>query len=312
MSIIDGNIKDKYGKVVVILGGDSREREISLISGNAAIEALKKFGIEPDTFDSAVDSIDKLTSNKYSRAFLTCHGKRGEDGLIQGLLEYLRIPYTGSGVSASSIAFDKYRTKLIWASSNIPTPKFQVLDIANYTYAGFNLNISLPVVVKPTQEGSTVGVTKVYELESLSSAIDYAFEFDTHVLIEELIVGDEIAITIDKNRCYPLVKIEAPNSNYDYNNKYFTDDTKYICPYHLGPIHSKLEAWAQAAYNLIGARSIARLDAIVDHNNNVYFLELNTIPGLTSHSLTPMAFKAIGVDFDHLCLRILDEASLGG
>lgn len=238
------------------------------------------------------------------------HGKYGEDGILQGALELLKVPYTGSGVMASSLAMDKYRTKLIWQSIGVPTAKSQYIEKDGFNYERFKLELSLPVVVKPVREGSTMGLSKVYKVDDLSSAIDLAFTKDDKVLIEELIVGDEFTVTVFNGDIYPVVKIEAPDSNYDYQNKYFKDDTKYICPYDLGNIQEQVNVYAKIGYHAVGARGVARLDFMIDKNGKVYFLEINTLPGMTGHSLVPMAFNARGISFDELCLNLLKDAGL--
>lgn len=300
----------KYGKVAVLMGGNTPEREISLISGRAILESLQKSGIDAYAFDPAEKPLQNLQSDGYARAFVIIHGKGGEDGKLQGALEYLGIPYTGSGVMASSIGMDKHRTKLIWQSIGIPMAKSQYLEKTGYKQGDFKLQVKLPVVVKPVDDGSTLGLSKVYDENQLYQAIDFAFQNSERVLIEEMIVGDEYTITVFDGKVYPVVKIEAPEGEYDYQNKYFTDDTKYICPYDLGALQQKINDWALAGYNAIGASGVARLDFMVDKENNVYFLEINTLPGMTNHSLVPMSLAAAGYSFDQLCLMILDGASI--
>ena len=306
------NIKQKYGKVVVIMGGDSAERDISLISGMAVLSALKEHGVDVYKFDPAVDSITELVSQGFSRAVLMTHGKHGEDGVLQGALELFKIPYTGSGVMTSSLAMDKYRTKLIWQSFGIPVPKGQHILKHMFDVSNFKLEIDLPVVVKPVGGGSTLGLSKVYKIEQLLDAIHLAFEQDKAVLIEEMVVGDEFTITVYDGVVYPIVKIIAPKDNYDYHNKYFANDTKYICPFDLGSMQQQVEDYALNGYNAVGARGIARLDFMLNSSNQLYFLEINTLPGMTSHSLVPMSFLAKGVSFLQLCLNILDGATLDG
>lgn len=307
------DLEQKYGKVAVVMGGESSEREVSLISGNAVLKALQGLGVNASAFDPALTPLDQLVIQGYDRAILMTHGKRGEDGILQGALEFLRIPYTGSGVMASSIAMDKYRTKLIWQALGIPTAKSQYVLHSKFDYAKFKLELELPVVVKPANEGSTMGLSKVYKLEQLEDAMHLAFAKDSALLIEEMIIGDEFTVTVCDGVVYPLVKIEAPQDNYDYQNKYFTDDTKYICPYDLGELNTLVEKYARDGYHAIGARGVARLDFMLDkHKNKIFFLEINTLPGMTGHSLVPMAYKARGIEFEQLCLSILDGAGFGG
>lgn len=300
----------KYGKVAVLMGGNTPEREISLISGRAILESLQRSGVDAYAFDPVEKPLSDLQSDGYARAFVIIHGKGGEDGKLQGALEYLGVPYTGSGVMASSIGMDKHRTKLIWQAIGIPMARSQYLEKRGYSKNNFTLQVKLPVVVKPVDDGSTLGLSKVYDEKQLDQAIDFAFQSSERVLIEEMIVGDEYTITVFDGKVYPVVKIEAPAGEYDYQNKYFTDDTKYICPYDLGALQEQINAWALAGYNAIGASGVARLDFMVDKEKNVYFLEINTLPGMTNHSLVPMSLAAAGYSFDELCLMILDGASI--
>jgi D-alanine-D-alanine ligase len=302
---------NKYGKVAVLMGGWSKESEVSMISGNAVLESLVKSGVDAHAFDPAKQPICELKQQGFDRAVLMTHGKVGEDGILQGALEYLKIPYTGSGVLASALSMDKQRTKLIWSTYGIPMPKGVCLDKPDVSLIKEKFN--LPIIIKPVHEGSTLGLSKVYTWDDLGRAFETAFENDTVVLVEEMIIGSEFSITVCDGVVYPSVKIEAPDGHYDYQNKYFTDDTVYICPY---PLEEKLEIkireYAKIGYAAVGARGVARLDFMLDKNNQPYFLEINTLPGMTSHSLSPQSFKAAGVSFDGLCLKILDGASLGG
>jgi D-alanine-D-alanine ligase len=305
------NLKQKYGKVAVVMGGNSSEREVSLISGNAVLSSLIKSGVDAYSFDPAETPISELSTQGFKSAVLMTHGKRGEDGILQGALEYLRIPYTGSGVMASSLAMDKYRTKLVWEAIGIPVADSQYVKKSGFDYNKFKLEIELPVVVKPVNEGSTLGLTFVNSIERLKGAIDLAFTHDSELLIEKMIIGDEFTITICDGVVYPVIKIVAPEGNYDYQNKYFTDVTEYICPFDLGELQLVIEEYAIRAYNAIGARGIARLDFMLDKNRKIFFLEINTLPGMTSHSLVPMAYSAKNINFDALCITILDNARLG-
>lgn len=303
------DFKKKYGRVAVVMGGDGPEREVSLISGKRVLESLQKSGINAYAFDPKVRPIHELITDRADIAFLVTHGKRGEDGLLQGALEYLGIPYTNSGVLASSLSMDKYRTKLIWRNFAIPLALDQY--ITKDRRQNFKLELNLPVVVKPVHDGSTLGLSKVYKSEDLETAIDLAFQNDHEVLIEEMIIGEEFTITICDGEILPVIKIEAPDGDYDYNNKYFSDETNYICPYDLGELKAEVENLALLAYQAVGARGVARLDFMLDKNKKVYFLEINTIPGMTPHSLVPMAFAATGVGFDEMCLYLLGGARLG-
>jgi len=302
---------NKYGKVAVVMGGTGPEREVSLMSGEAILAALRASGVDAFAFDPAKEPIEQLKHYACSRAFLIVHGKTGEDGQLQGAMEFLGIPYTGSGVMASSIGMDKYRTKLIWQALGIPVARSQFLEKATYDPQQFQLSLDFPVVVKPADDGSTLGLSKVYHAGELAQAINYAFATSSKILIEELIIGDEFTLTIIDGQAYPLIKIEAPEGEYDFQHKYYSDATVYHCPYDLGAVQAKIEAWALLAYHGIGACGVARLDFMLDCNQQPYFLEINTLPGMTSHSLVPQAAKARGIDFAQLCLMILDGAALG-
>lgn len=305
-----------YGKVVVIMGGDSSEREISLLSGNAVFAALSRCNIDVHRFDYTKTPLEELITQKFDCAVIMLHGKGGEDGTLQGLLECLKIPYTGSGVLASSLAMDKYRTKLMWQACGIPMPKSQYLTKEQYTKSTpneFELKLPLPVIVKPNYGGSTIGVAIAHTQDDLNKGLTEAFKYDNRVLIEELIIGDEYTVTFCDEKVYPIIKIEIPQhkGSYDYQDKYFTNDTKYICSPNLGALQKSIEEYAKLGYQAIGARGVARIDFMLSKSDQkVYFLEINTIPGMTGHSFVPMAFKAVGIGFDALCLHMLDLARL--
>lgn len=302
---------NKYGKVAVLMGGWSKEYDISLISGNAVLESLIRSGVDAHPFDPAKQSVFELKQLGFCRAVLMTHGVVGEDGILQGALEYLQIPYTGSGLLASALSMDKHRTKLVWSTYGIPMPKGLRLNSPNSQL--IKANFELPIIVKPVHEGSTLGLSKVYKWEDLDLALEKAFKSDQVVLVEDMVIGDEFSITVCDGQVYPIVKIEAPSGEYDYQNKYFTDDTVYICPCTLdAKLEQQIKDYAKIGYNAVGARGVARLDFMLDKNNKPYFLEINTIPGMTSHSLSPLAYKAVGINFDQLCLQILDGATLGG
>jgi D-alanine-D-alanine ligase len=301
---------NKDVKVAVLMGGISEEREISLISGNQVLQALLRSGINAYGFDTATNNLQQLKDDKVDIALLMTHGRGGEDGVLQGSLEQLGIPYTGSGVLASAIAMNKYFTSIIWKNFAIPMPNNQYVTAQNLK--DFKLTLKLPVIVKPVCGGSTLGTTKVYELDQLMVAINTAMKYDNAVLIEQLICGDEFAITVCNGVVYPLIKIVAPLNNYDYQNKYFTDETKYICPYFLdNELQMQIERYAILGYNAIKARGIARLDLLLTNDKKIFFLEINTIPGMTNHSLVPMAYKAKNISYDELCLLMLNHAKLG-
>lgn len=305
------NLAQKYGKVAVIMGGRSTEREVSLISGKAVLASLLRLGIDAFAFDPLEEPIEKLKALGVSRAVLMIHGKTGEDGQLQGAMEYLRIPYTGSGVMASAIAMDKYRTNLIWRQLGIPVANSQYLDKNQYQPNDFKLKIKLPLVVKPADDGSTLGLTKVYKESDLHSAIDFALQTSSKILLEEMVIGSEYTIIVIDGKVYPIIKIEAPSGEYDFHNKYYSDETIYLCPYDLGEKQAEVEALALAGYNAVGACGVTRLDFMINEaDDKLYFLEINTLPGMTSHSLVPQSVASVGIDFDKLCLMILDGASL--
>lgn len=301
----------KYGKVAVVMGGDTTEREVSLMSGQAILDSLLKSGVDAFAFDPAKESLENLKKYDTERAVLIIHGKNGEDGKLQGAMEYLGIPYTGAGVMASAIGMDKYRTKLIWQALGIPIARSQYLEKDSFNRQSFQLNIKLPVVVKPADDGSTLGLTKVYEQTQLIAAIDYAFAKSGKILIEELIVGSEFTIPVIDGKIYPIIKIEAPEGEYDFEHKYYSDETVYLCPYDLGELQTEVEELALRGYHAIGATGVTRLDFMIDKEQNIYFLEINTLPGMTGHSLVPQSAAATGISFDQLCLMILDGAGLG-
>lgn len=299
-------------KVVVIMGGNSAEREISLKSGKNVLTSLERSGINVCSFDLQAHNFNELIQLKASKAFLTTHGRYGEDGALQGALEIIGLPYTGSKVRASSIAFNKYLTKQIWNIYNVPTPKAVCVEKHTFNKNTFNLDIALPVIVKPCSEGSSLGLAKVYQTHELIAAIELAFIYDRQVLIEELISGLEFTIPVFNGKVYPIIQIDAPQDNYDYHHKYFSDETKYYPhPAATQNIQNDIEQYALLAYNSIGASGVARLDFMLDHNNKLQFLEINTLPGMTDHSLVPMSFMAAGVDYDQLCLQILADTALG-
>jgi D-alanine-D-alanine ligase len=300
-----------YGKVAVIMGGDTTEREVSLMSGEAILASLRKSGIDAIAFDPSLEPLENLHKHNVQRAILIIHGKNGEDGKLQGAMEYLKIPYTGAGVMASAIGMDKYRTKLIWQALGIPVAKSQYLEKLHYDKTSFQLEVNLPVVVKPADDGSTLGLKKVYQLAELASAIDYAFAASTKILIEEMIIGSEYTIPIIDGKVFPLIKIEAPQGEYDFEHKYYSDETVYLCPYDLGALQAQIEQLALKGYHGIGASGVTRLDFMIDKDQRVYFLEINTLPGMTGHSLVPQSAAVIGINFDQLCLMILDGAGLG-
>lgn len=301
---------NKYGKVAVLMGGDSTEREVSFLSGKAVLNSLIKSGVNAFAFDPLEEPLEKLKEYNCDRAFNLIHGKNGEDGKLQGALEYLKIPYTGSGVTASAIGMDKYRTKLIWKSLNIPVAESVYLEKDSYNKEDYKLTIALPVIVKPADDGSSLGFSRVTKIEDLYAAIDKAFAKTNKILIEKMIIGSEYTITIFDGKVYPIIKIEAPDGDYDFEHKYYSDETKYLAGYDLGELHKSIEKWALDGYNAIGASGVARSDFMISNDGQVYFLEINTLPGMTGHSLVPQSLASVGINFDDLCLKILDGTSL--
>lgn len=304
-----------FGKVGVLLGGRSAEREVSLMSGNGVLQALRSKGIDAHAFDTGERSIAELAAEGFDRVFIALHGRFGEDGTMQGALELLGIPYTGSGVMASSIAMDKIYTKMIWQNHALPTPRYQILDGSSDLSTVPNA-LGLPLILKPPHEGSTIGISKVTNEADLQQAYALAAQFDAVVLAEEFIQGRELTVAIlgrgQAAYALPVVEIVAPSGNYDYQNKYFTDVTQYFCPPQLpSELLNKISETAVAAYRAVGCEGWARVDVLLRESDQAPFLlEINTSPGMTSHSLVPMAARAVGLCYEDLCLEILASASL--
>jgi D-alanine-D-alanine ligase len=302
-----------FGKVAVLMGGPSAEREISLLSGNAVLAALKSRGIDAHPFDPAERPVYELKRDGFDRVFIALHGRFGEDGTVQGALEVLGIPYTGSGVMASALAMDKWRTKLVWLASNIPTPRYCVVD-AKTDWWSIIAELGLPLIVKPAREGSTIGITRVTTVDRDELAIAYAeaARHDDLVIVEEFIAGTELTTSILGDHALPLIRIEAPQGNYDYHNKYFSDDTKYFCPSGIdASIELAIQTQSLAAFGIVGCSGWGRLDLILKPDGRWTFLEVNTSPGMTAHSLVPMAARQSGLAFAELCVEILRGAHVG-
>jgi D-alanine-D-alanine ligase len=302
-----------FGKVAVLLGGPSAEREISLLSGNAVVKALRERGVDAHPFDPAQRNLFELASDGFERVFIALHGRFGEDGTVQGALETLRIPYTGSGVMASALAMDKWRTKLVWLASGIPTPRYRVVDEGT-DWQRVVAELGLPLIVKPAREGSTIGITKVTTVDhdEMWLAYEVAARHDRLVLIEEYVAGTELTASIVNGRALPLIRIEAPQGNYDYHNKYFSDETKYFCPSGLPQAkEDEIRAQALAAFDVVGCAGWGLLDLILRADGTFSFLEVNTSPGMTGHSLVPMAARQAGTAFPDLCIEILRGAHVG-
>lgn len=311
---IDQKLKSTFGRVGVLYGGQSAEREISLQSGAAVFAALQEAGVDSVLIDVGDNIIADVKNANIDRAFLALHGPGGEDGRIQALLEYLHIPYTGSGVQASALAMDKLHTKQVWrgvaleGSQNLPTPAYAVLTKES-DFAAVLQKLGGEVMVKPANEGSSIGMSRVKTAEDLKLAFEKAAEFQGSVLVEQLIVGAEYTVAILDGEALPPIKLETDHSFYDFNAKYIADDTRYICPCGLSvDKETELKQMASAAFAAIGCRGWGRVDVMADAQQNFYLLEVNTAPGMTSHSLVPMAAKAKGLSFVELVLTILNAS----
>jgi D-alanine-D-alanine ligase len=309
----EGSPVSEFGKVAVLMGGPSSEREISFLSGNAVLAALVAAGVDAHAFDPRERPLCDLSREGLDAAFIALHGRFGEDGTVQGALETMGIRYTGSGVMASALAMDKWRTKLVWLASGIPTPQFRVVD-ATTDWMRVVAELGLPLIVKPAREGSTIGITKIagVDRDELALAYGEAVRHDDLVLVEEFVAGVELTASILGDRALPLIRIEAPQGNYDYHNKYFSDETKYFCPCGLPESKEReiLDA-SLAAFRLVGGSSWGRLDLILKPDGSFQFLEVNTSPGMTGHSLVPMAARQAGLGFGELCVEILRGAHVG-
>jgi D-alanine-D-alanine ligase len=300
-----------FGKVAVLLGGKSAEREISLLSGNGVLKALRSKGVDAHAFDPAERDIFDLKREGYTRCFIALHGRGGEDGTLQGALEMLGIPYTGSGVLGSALAMDKARAKLVWQARSMPTPAWELLDKAS-DLRGIAGRLGLPLVVKPAEEGSSIGITKVRAAGELEEAFALAVNYDSAVIAEKCIEGPEYTASIVDDAPLPLIRIEAPQGNYDYQNKYFTDDTKYICPCGLpAQKEEALKTLALDSFEALGCAGWGRVDLMLDAKGDPWLLEANTSPGMTGHSLVPMAARAVGVSYEDLCVKILEGSHVG-
>ena len=303
------------GKVAVLMGGASSEREVSLMSGGGVLQALQSRGVDAHAFDPSVNNLYDLKSHGYDRCFIALHGRHGEDGTVQGALELLGIPYTGPGVMASSIAMDKIMTKRIWRAEGLSTPDWKLVSSAAETAQAFK-DLGSPMIVKPAREGSTIGLTKVTSVGQCEQAYRLASKFDPEVLCEQFIDGDETTCPIlgqgKDAHALPVIRIVAPEGNYDYQNKYFTDVTQYHCPSGLPEAEEReIQRLVVEAFRTLDCRGWARADIMIrTTDRKPFLLEINTSPGMTGHSLVPMSAKASGIDYPELCLRILASASL--
>jgi D-alanine-D-alanine ligase len=308
-----------FGKVGVLFGGRSAEREVSLMSGTGVLAALRSKGVDAHAFDTGERSLAELAAEKFDRVFIALHGRYGEDGSLQGALELLGIPYTGSGVMASSVGMDKITTKIVWLAAGLPTPRYAVLDArsnANLDLDKIAADLGLPLIVKPPHEGSTIGITKVNAAEEFKAAYDIAAALDDSVLAEEFVTGREFTVAMlgggADARPLPIVEIIAPAGNYDYQNKYFTDDVKYVCPAVLpDALAAEMQRIAVEAYRALGCEGWGRVDVLLrERDQKPFLLEVNTSPGMTTHSLVPMAARATGISYEDLCVEILRTARL--
>ena len=298
------SLKD-FGKVAVLLGGRSAEREISLLSGNAVLDALRRQGVDAEAFDPAERELAEL--RRYDRAFIVLHGRGGEDGTLQGALEFMNIPYTGSGVMASALSMDKWRTKLVWQAAGVPITDYVVLD-GHFDAKAVAARLGLPIFVKPANEGSSIGITKVKRADDLVSAYRTAARYDRLVLAERFVDGIEVQFPVLGERVLPSIRIEPATEFYDYDAKYFRDDTRYHCPGLPADQEQRLHELVLRAFRVLGCHGWGRVDLMIDRRGQPFFLEMNTVPGMTSHSLMPMGAKAAGIDFDTLCLQILETS----
>ncbi len=301
----------EFGKVAVLTGGRSAEREISLMSGKNVLEALRAVGCDVHAFDPAESDIFNLQREGYARVFIALHGRYGEDGTVQGALELMGLPYTGSGVLGSALAMDKVRTKMVWAAAGIPTPRFEVID-AQSDWSGVAARLGLPLIVKPVREGSTIGLTKVTRAADLSQAYALAARHDALVMAEEFVSGEELTGGFLGEQALPLIRIEAPQGNYDYQNKYFSDETQYHCPCGLPEAEERrIRDLVMHSARALDCAGWGRADLIRRVDGSVQFLEMNTAPGMTGHSLVPMAAQQAGLSFTALVTRILELAHVG-
>lgn len=301
---------NELGKVAVLLGGTSAEREISLMSGKAVLAALRSRGVDAHPFDPKEKPLFDLQREGFKRVFIALHGRFGEDGTVQGALELMRIPYTGSGVMASALAMDKWRTKLIWKAVGIPVPRDELID-ERADWPKLAQKLGLPLIVKPVHEGSTIGLTKICAVSELPIAYELAARYDRSVLAEEFVAGQELTASILSDRALPLIRIEAPEGKYDYKNKYFSEETKYYCPAGINAdVERAIRTTALEAFHVLGCRGWGRADLILRADGSFSFLEMNTSPGMTNHSLVPMAAREAGLPFADLVLEILEGAGV--
>ena len=297
-----------FGKVAVLLGGKSAEREVSLKSGGMVLAALRKKGVDAHPFDPKEKDLLELVKERFQRVFIALHGGFGEDGTVQGVLEWLGIPYTGSGVLASALAMDKVRTKRLWAAEGLPTAPYEVLG-KDTNLKAVAKKLGVPLFVKPASEGSSVGMTKVKKAGDLEEAYALAVNYDPVVLAEKFIDGPELTVAILGEQVLPIIRIETPREFYDYEAKYIANDTRYLIPCGVAEKKEKeLQAICLKAFRSLGCRGWGRVDLMLDKRGRPYLLEVNTSPGMTDHSLVPMAARAVGISYEDLCVQVLERA----
>ena len=300
-----------FGKVAVMMGGKSAEREVSLKSGAAVLAALRSSGVDAHDFDPREKALEALHAEGFKRVFIALHGRGGEDGTLQGALDLLSIPYTGSGVLASALAMDKWRSKLVWQATGLPVPDYVVLDAAS-DFAAVEARLGLPLFVKPANEGSSIGISKVKTAGDLRTAWELAARYDSCVIAEKFLAGGEFTVGILAGQALPVIRIVPATEFYDYDAKYLRDDTEYRIPSGLGAEReSEMREMALRAFAVLGGRGWGRMDLMLDAQGRIFCLEANTSPGMTDHSLVPMAARAAGIEFPQLVLTLLEEARHG-
>ncbi len=297
-----------FGRVAVLMGGQSAEREISLLSGGAVLEALLRQGVDACGVDAGPDVLEQLAREGVERVFIVLHGRGGEDGVIQGGLEIIGLPYTGSGVASSALGMDKYRCKVLWGGLGLPTPPFRLVESAGQLPAAAEA-LGFPLIVKPVREGSSFGMARVESSGELHDAWEVAVAFDPQVLLERWIEGSEFTAAVLGGEALPLIRLETPHTFYDYDAKYKVDTTRYICPCGLEEeMELELRGLALNAFDAVGASGWGRVDLMMDEGGQPWLIEVNTVPGMTAHSLVPMAAQAVGIEFDSLVWRILESS----
>lgn len=314
------NKRKDLGRVVVVMGGTSAEREVSLMSGSGVLRALQEAGVDAEAFDPQQQDVEELVSKDYDKAFLILHGKGGEDGVIQGLMEYIKLPYTGSGVFASAISIDKVMTKKVWESVGIPVPRGTTVT-AQSNMAEIIRLLGKDLIVKPSKEGSSIGLYRVYDAtpDTLLAAVKKATEDGMEVMVEELVVGRELTVAVlDKHdgeglQALPIIEIVAPKGDYDYEHKYFSDETQYLCPASVAaPVEEAIKAAVEKAANVLGIQGWSRVDVMLRPDGSFVLLEINTAPGITPHSLVPLAAKNVGLSYQDLVCLVAEGAALKG